>query len=198
MKKLFLCLIFTLAFLPAIFASSIDNYEVTDSSEKTFGISPGVRFSVLGVEPTFALNIYNLEVETACAISSGLDGKQMGYAPSFSVAYNTNPFERGSAAVFGLEYMYLSPSYTNMLPKTFDDSIDEEVLPAVHSVSLFYKGAYNFNRVFGLLWRIRLPVVIGANAEGEFYNFNISNLAGFTACALIGFCTTSVGVKFMF
>lgn len=196
MKKLLFCLIFSLAFLPAVFA--IDNYEINDSSEKTFGISSGVRFSVLGVEPTFAIDVYNLEVEAACAISSGLNGKHFGYAPSFSVAYNTNPFERGSAAVFGAEYMYLAPSYTNMLPKSFDDYEEGDVLPAVHAVSLFYKGAYNFNKAFGLLWRIRLPVFIGARDGEDLYNFNITNLPGFTACALIGFCTTSVGVKFVF
>jgi len=198
MKKLLLSLIFALALLPSAFALA-DEVEITGSSEKVFGISPGVRFSVLGLEPALALDIFNLEVEGACAFSSGLDGKQFGFAPSFSVAYNTNPFAKGTAAVFGLEYMYLTTSYTNMIVKTVErDSDAEEVLPGVHSLSIFYKGSYNFNRVFGLLWRVRLPLVIGAAKDGESFNFNITNLPGFLGCALMGFCTTSVGVRFVF
>ncbi len=200
MKKILLTMILSLALLPALFASP-DEYEVTNSSDKIVGVAPGVRFSVLGVEPAIALNIYNLELEGACAISSGLDGKQFGVAPSFSVAYNTNPFEKGTSAVFGLEYMYLTPSYTNMLNKTVEkNKNDEDVVPGIHSLSLFYKGTYNFNRVFGLLWRVKLPLMImpAERVEGDIQNLNITNFPGFLACALIGFCETSVGVRFVF
>ena len=176
---------------------------MTNDSNKIFGIAPGIRFSVLGVEPTVALNVFNLELESACAFSSGLDGKKFGAAPSFSVAYNTNPFEKGTSAVFGLEYMYLTPSYTNMLNKTVDKNNtidDEDELPGVHSLSLFYKGTYNFNKVFGLLWRVKLPVMImpAERVDGDIQNLNITNLPGFLGCTLIGFCLTSVGVRFVF
>ena len=200
MKKIFLAMILSLVLMPAVFASP-DEYEVTNNSDKIFGIAPGLRFSVLGVEPTIALNLYNLELEGACAFSSGLDGKQFGAAPSFSVAYNTNPFERGTAAVFGLEYMYLTSSYTNMLNKTVEkNKNDEDVVPGIHSLSLFYKGTYNFNKVFGLLWRVKLPVMImpAERVDGEIQNLNITNFPGFLGCALIGFCLTSVGVRFVF
>ena len=200
MKRIFLAMILSLVLMPAVFASP-DEYEVTNNSDKIFGIAPGVRFSVLGVEPTIALNLYNLELEGACAFSSGLDGKQFGAAPSFSVAYNTNPFERGTAAVFGLEYMYLTSSYTNMLNKTVEkNKNDEDVVPGIHSLSLFYKGTYNFNKVFGLLWRVKLPVMImpAERVDGEIQNLNITNFPGFLGCALIGFCLTSVGVRFVF
>ena len=193
-------MILSLVLMPAVFASP-DEYEVTNNSDKIFGIAPGLRFSVLGVEPTIALNLYNLELEGACAFSSGLDGKQFGAAPSFSVAYNTNPFERGTAAVFGLEYMYLTSSYTNMLNKTVEkNKNDEDVVPGIHSLSLFYKGTYNFNKVFGLLWRVKLPVMImpAERVDGEIQNLNITNFPGFLGCALIGFCLTSVGVRFVF
>lgn len=200
MKRIFLAMILSLVLMPAVFASP-DEYEVTNNSDKIFGIAPGVRFSVLGVEPTIALNLYNLELEGACAFSSGLDGKQFGAAPSFSVAYNTNPFERGTAAVFGLEYMYLTSSYTNMLNKTVEkNKNDEDLVPGIHSLSLFYKGTYNFNKVFGLLWRVKLPVMImpAERVDGEIQNLNITNFPGFLGCALIGFCLTSVGVRFVF
>ena len=202
MKKILFAMILSLFILPAVFASP-DEYEVTNRSDKIFGVAPGVRFSVLGVEPTVALNIYNLELEGACAFSSGLDGKKFGVAPSFSVAYNTNPFEKGTSAVFGLEYMYLTPSYTNMLNKTVEKNNtieDEEELPGVHSLSLFYKGTYNFNKVFGLLWRVKLPVMImpAERVEGDIQNLNITNFPGFLGCTLIGFCLTSVGVRFVF
>ena len=202
MKKSFLTVILSLFLLPAVFASP-NEYEVTNDSNKIFGIVPGIRFSVLGVEPTVALNVFNLELESACAFSSGLDGKKFGAAPSFSVAYNTNPFEKGTSAVIGLEYMYLTPSYTNMLNKTVDKNNtidDEDELPGVHSLSLFYKGTYNFNKVFGLLWRVKLPVMImpAERVDGDIQNLNITNLPGFLGCTLIGFCLTSVGVRFVF
>ena len=202
MKKSFLTVILSLFLLPAVFASP-NEYEVTNDSNKIFGRAPGIRFSVLGVEPTVALNVFNLELESACAFSSGLDGKKFGAAPSFSVAYNTNPFEKGTSAVFGLEYMYLTPSYTNMLNKTVDKNNtidDEDELPGVHSLSLFYKGTYNFNKVFGLLWRVKLPVMImpAERVDGDIQNLNITNLPGFLGCTLIGFCLTSVGVRFVF
>ncbi len=196
MKRILICLLACVMIIPAVFA---DTDETRDyESEKIFGITPGVRLSVLGLEPTIGVNIYNLELEGACAFSTGLDGKQFGCAPSFSVAYNTNPFEKGSYAVFGGEYMYLTPSYTNMLTKTFDEDNDEDVLPGIHSISLFYKGGYNFTEVFGLIWRLRLPLMIAATKDDESFNLNVTNLPGFAGCFLIGICTTSIGVKFTF
>ncbi len=198
MKKILLCLILCAVIMPSIFArtETDDDFE----SEKIFGITPGVRLSVLGLEPTLAIDVYNFEIEGTCAFSSGLDGKQFGFAPSLSVAYNTNPYENGSFAVFGTEYMYLTPSYTNMLAKTFDKDkdVDEDLLPGIHSLSFFYKGGVNFNSVFGMLWRVRLPILISGSQDGESFNMNITNLPGFAGCFLIGVCTTSVGVKFTF
>ena len=73
MKKLLLSLIFALALLPSAFALA-DEVEITGSSEKVFGISPGVRFSVLGLEPALALDIFNLDVEgTGFSCLSGDD-----------------------------------------------------------------------------------------------------------------------------
>ena len=136
--------------------------------------------------------------EASCALSTGLDGKQFGAAPAFSVAYNTNPFDKGGFAVFGGEYMYLTPSYTNMIAKTIDEDNQEDVLPGVHALSIFYKGGYNFNHVFGLLWRFRLPLMITAAKDGESVNLNVSNLPGVAGCFLLGICTTAIGVKLTF
>ena len=194
MKKILLCLLVCTVIAASAFARSNDD----DDSEKMIGFGPGVRFSVLGVEPTLSLDILNLELEGACAFSTGLDGKQFGYAPSFSVAYNTNPFEKGGFAVFGAEYMYLTPMYTNMIVRTFDKDEDEDVMPGIHSISLFYKGGYNFNSVFGMIWRLRLPVMITGKSDEESFNLNITNLPGFAGCFLIGVCTTSIGVKLTF
>ncbi len=194
MKKFLLCLVACTAFIAGAFAKSYDEMD----SEKIFGITPGARISVLGLEPTVAVDFYNLEVEAACAFSSGFDGKQFGAAPSFSVAYITNPFEKGISAAFGAEYMFLTPSYTNMLTRTMDKDDDVEDIPGIHMISVFYKGAYNFNHVFGLLWRIRLPLMIGATQDGESLNVNVTNLPGFAGCFLVGICTTSIGVKFTF
>ena len=195
MKKFFLCLLAGAIFLTAAFAET-ENIEVSADSEKIFGIVPGVRLSVLGVEPAVAFDIFNLELEAACAFSTGLDGKQFGAAPAFAIAYNTNPFDKGGFAVFGAEYMYLTTSYTNMIVKTIDEDSKEDVLPGVHSLSFFYKGGYNFNRVLGILWRFRLPLMIAASKGEESFNLNVSNLPGMAGCFLLGICTTSIGVKF--
>lgn len=197
MKKILFCLLICSVFAASAFARSKDNDD-DSASEKKFGLGPGVRLSVLGVEPTLSLDIFNLELEGACAFSTGPDGKQFGYAPSFSVAYNTNPFEKGGFSVFGAEYMYLTPMYTNMVSRAFDKDEDEDVFPGIHAVSVFYKGGYNFNSVFGLIWRLRLPVMITGKTEEESFNLNITNIPGFAGCFLIGVCTTSIGVKLTF
>lgn len=196
MKKILLCLILCASLIPAVFARSGDS---DDDSDKIFGITPGVRLSLLGVEPTLAFDITHLELEAACAFNTGFDGNQFGYAPSASVAYITNPFEKGGSTAFGLEYMYLSPSYTSLIIKASESNYNGVEIPGVHSLSLFYKGCYNFNSVFGLLWRLRLPVLItGKDTDGQTYNLNITNLPGFASCFLIGICTTTIGVKFTF
>lgn len=190
MKKLLISVLFIGALMTTAFAET--------ESDKIFGITPGIRLSILGLEPTVAVDITHLELEGACAFSTGFDGKQFGIAPSFSAAYITNPFEKGGSAAFGLEYMYLTPSYTNMIVKFIDKDNDEDVLPGIHSVSFFYKGCYNFNSVIGLLWRLRLPLMIAGKKDDVSFNMNITNLPGFAGCFLIGVCTTSIGVKFTF
>ena len=206
MKKNILIILLSLSLLPALFASPRE-IEITDSSDKIFGIAPGLRLSLLGLEPTVSVNAYNLELEAACAFSTGADGVTLGLAPSFSVAYNTNPFEKGTSAAFGLEYMYLTSSYTNLMSRALEKNDDSDEIydiyenaPGVHSLSLFYKGTHNFNKVFGLLWRIKLPLLIlpAEKVDGELKNLNITNFPGFFACTLLGICETSVGVKFMF
>ena len=196
MKRLLLCLIICAVIIPSVFARSSDDDE--SESGRVFGITPGVRISIIGLEPMVAVNLSNLEIEGACAFNTGVDGKQFGYAPSVSIAYNSNPFEKGGFAAFGGEYMFLTPAYTNMLPRALNKDYDEDEIPGIHAVSLFYKGGYNFNTVVGITWRIRLPVLIAAKGETEdaSFNLNITNLPGFAACFLIGVCTTSIGVKF--
>ncbi|MCR5385552.1 MAG: hypothetical protein K6E69_00365 [Treponema sp.] len=199
MKKIFISLLLIGALFAPMFADSDDDVSerTTSAPEKTIGFGPGLRISVLGLEPTFAVDIGNLELEAACALSSGVTGKQFGFAPSFSVAYNSNPFEKGMAATFGLEYMYLTPAYTAVLADMFDDDSNSST-PGIHALSLFYRGGFNFNHVFGLLWRIRMPLVIGGSQDGESFNMNITNLPGFFGCLLVGVCTISIGVKFEF
>lgn len=198
MKKLLLCLILCAGLIPSVFArSSWDDDDDDFGSYKTFGITPGVRLSILGLEPTLALDISHLELEAACAFNTGFDGKQFAYAPSCSIAYITNPFEKGGSTAFGLEYMYLTPAYTAMM-ENLVDADSSGAYPGVHGLSLFYKGCYNFNSVVGLLWRLRLPVMIMGKEGDNYYNLNITNLPGFAGCFLLGICTTTIGVKFTF
>ena len=194
MKKFIICILLCAALVPSVFASSDD--DEYDYKEKVIGITPGVRLSILGLEPTLGLNISNLEIEGACALNTGWDGKQFGYAPSVSIAYNTNPFEKGGYTVFGGEYMYLSPAYMNMIATLLKDGDNRITIPSLHAFSVFYKGGYNFNNVVGMLWRIRLPLWIIDNEGGAQCNLNVTNLPGFAANFLIGVCTISLGVKF--
>lgn len=190
MKKFLLCLVFFAAFMPAIFA---DDFESDyNDSEKVFAVVPGLRLSILGLEPTIGINFHNLETELGVAISTGLTGNGFGIAPNLSVGYCTNPFDKGISATFGAEYFLLTSSYINLLNKISDDDDYDYEVPAIHAVSLYYKGVFNFNKTFGLLWRVRLPLVMA----GGGHSFNITNTQGALVCGLIGFCTISVGVKF--
>ena len=107
----------------------------------------------------------------------------------------THPFEKGASTVLGGEYMYLSPMYTNMITKFTDTDEDQEKLPAVHALSIFYRGGVNFTNRIGMNWRIRLPLLIAGYQDGESFNVNISNLMGFGICCLTGLCTVSLGLR---
>lgn len=192
MKKFLIAIIVFLLLLPAAFAKS-DYYEFEESPKKIFGIAPGLRLSIIGLEPTLAIDFFNLEIEAGCAVSTGLDGKSLGIAPSLSLGYCTNPFERGSSTTFGAEYYLLSPSYTNLMNQLSEDRTPTNGA-SIHAFSLFYKGAFHFNRHLGLLWRIRLPLFFGG--DGQY--FNITNPPGALLCCLAGIATVGVGVSFMF
>ncbi|BDC94357.1 hypothetical protein [Treponema bryantii] len=189
MKKLLLCIILCAAFIPSLFANSDDFDE--PKSEKIFAVVPGVRISILGLEPTIGFNIYNLDAELGVAISTGFTGEGFGVAPAISVGYCTNPFDKGPVATFGLEYLILTSSYVNLLNKVADEAAYMDI-PAIHTLSLYYRGGFNFNNVFGLTWRVRLPLFMGGGGE----YFNITNYQGALICTLAGICTISVGVKF--
>ena len=200
MKKIILVLLSFLFTLQLLVAENDDENQFSEieevsTDEKTFGAAVGVRFSVLGLEPVVDINIKNLEIEGSCIFNTGLKGDEFGYAPSLSIGYNTNPFEKGASTVLGGEYMYLSPMYTNMITKFTDTDEDQEKLPAVHALSLFYRGGVNFTNRLGMNWRIRLPLLIAGYQDGESFNVNISNLMGFGICCLTGLCTVSVGLR---
>ena len=201
MNKITILLLLGLLLTPSVFADENDDIETftekdTASEDKTFGAAVGVRFSVLGLEPVVDVNISHLELEGTCIFNTGLKGDEFGYAPSFSIGFNTNPFEPGSTTVLGGEYMYLSPMYTNMITKITDkDNENTESLPAVHAVSLFYRGGVNFTSHLGMNWRVRLPLFIAGKQGDESFNVNISNLMGFGICCLTGLCTVSLGLR---
>ncbi len=190
MKKLILCILICAAFIPSLFAKAND-FDDEPKSEKIFAVVPGVRLSILGLEPTIGFNIYNLDSELSAAISTGIAGEGFGIAPAISVGYCTNPFDQGIVATFGLEYLILTSSYINML-NNFSEDASYVNIPAIHALSLYYRGGFNFNNVFGLTWRVRLPLFMGGGGE----YFNITNYQGALLCTLIGICTISVGVKF--
>ena len=65
MKKLLLCLILCAGLIPSVFARSSWDDDDDFDSDKIFGITPGIRLSILGLEPTLAVDIYHLEIEAA-------------------------------------------------------------------------------------------------------------------------------------
>ena len=139
-----------MALLPSAFART-EIVEIDENSEKVFGMSPGLRLSILGLEPTFGVNYKNVEAEIGCAISSGIDGSKIGVAPSFSIGYCTNPFYRGSCTTFGLEYYVLSSSYIGLLNRLDEDSDVMLVPVTIQALSLYYKGAYHLTKNFSTL-----------------------------------------------
>lgn len=191
MKKIIFSILFALIILPSVFAET-DDYDFEETSEKNFGISAGVRLSTLGLEPVISLNLNHLEIDTACSVSTGFDGREFGFAPSLAVGYCSSPFTKGYSTTFGLEYYYLSPSYTHLVNSFFNSSDAKDM--SIHAASLFYKGAVHFNKNFGLMWRARLPLFIAG--DDQFYV--ITNLHGVLVCWLTGVATLSVGVNFSF
>ena len=196
MKKLILCLTLLVSVLFAGFANSYDDldvpeYQKENQKETMFSYNPGLRFSILGLEPTFSFNFYNLETEVACAFTSGFDGKSFGFAPSFSIGYCTNPFERGGVTTFGAEYLLVTQAYI----KAFKSEMDA---PVVHAVSLFYKGGYKFTDAFGVNWRVRLPLFMGGSSGDYSEFYNITSTQGGLICVLAGALTIGAGVQFSF
>jgi len=199
MKKLAIFLILTVT----VFSSAFADYQMkkknteTSNSEKIIGFAPGIRLSLLGIEPSFGIDVKNLELEAACAISTGTTGDKIGVAPSFSVAYNSDPFGNGVSATFGLEYMFLSSSYMNVLGDV-SDSDDSGNDSNIHAISIFYRGDFKIVDFLAFCWRIRFPLFIGWEGNDGLESINVTNFPGLLGCGLIAICTVSIGVRFTF
>lgn len=191
MKKIFICL----ALFASVFAVGFSRDFSYGNGENSFALVPGLRLSLLGLEPTFAVDFENLELEAACAVTTGVKGEGFGIAPSVSIAYCSNPFDSGSVLTFGLEYMMVSSSYMRAFG-AFSDSDTATGVPVFHAVSLFYKGGYKFTDVFGVLWRARIPLLIGGSDGNQSLYYNITNTQGAFMCLLAGVLTLGVGVQF--
>lgn len=200
--KRFFC---TLILIATVFSTASAEYALKKKKPvnsapddmKVIGFAPGVRLSLLGIEPTFAIDILNLELEAACAISTGVTGDRIGVAPSFCIAYNSDPFGDGVSATFGLEYMFLSSSYMRVLGDVID-SDDMGTDPNIHGISLFYRGDFKITRFAAFCWRIRFPLFIGWEGDDGFQSINVTNLPGLFGCGLISICTVGIGVRFSF
>ena len=190
MKKFILCLTLLVSVLFSGFARSNNDLDAhEDSKEEVFSFNPGIRFSVLGFEPTFSLNVKNLEAEIGCALTTGYYGNDFGVAPNISIGYCTNPFDRGSFTTFGIEYLLVSDSYVKALYSEF--KVDK-----IHAVSLYYKGGYKFTDAFGINWRLRLPLFMGGKSDDYSEFYNILSVHGGNYCVIAGLFTISAGVQF--
>ncbi|MBQ5491927.1 MAG: hypothetical protein IIT68_07720 [Treponema sp.] len=191
-------------------------------SDSGLGFSGGVRFSVLGMEPTVALIFNNLEVEASAPIQSqhvysssynpgsvpsGQDVSDyvFGIAPEVSIGYNSKPFTSGWQNTVGASVLWLTDSFVNalagngsasVLPLDSNGSVDFS--QGAYLGSFFYRGGIQWKSGLCLYFRVTVPLVAYVPSQGNagFYSVMESEMA--MASMAAAFTTTAVGIKFTF
>ncbi len=169
-----------------------------DSSSSTMGVSAGVRFSVLGLEPELSFIYSNFEAAVFAPMVEGTsyatDKDTFGPGIGTSIGYITDPFERGWENCVGLSYLFLSEKYmeVSLTGKVFNDNGHDNFLPNLHLFSIFYRGTVKFSKLFGISFRAELPLFVGAS------NGNHATIIGNDTwvCWLILPFSASLGLRF--
>ena len=191
-------------------------------NDSGLGFSGGIRFSVLGLEPSVSLILNHLEVEASTPIQSkhifsatydsngvptsqDITGYVFGMAPAVSVGYNTKPFTSGWQNTVGASVLWLTDSYINaisgnssssVLPLNSNGSVDFS--QGAYIGSLFYRGGIQWKSGFGLYFRVAIPLVAYVPSMGNSGFFSIMEPEFAMASLASAFTTTAVGVKFTF
>lgn len=183
MKKIFCILLLACLLLPV--------FAVEQEEESLSGISVGARISLLGIEPSLVLKSNHLESEISVPMWFDPASKALLASPGVTLSYNTRPFGKGYASIFGAEFLMLSPYYAQLITR----DVLEEVGVTV-ACSLFYKGQFSFRNGFGINMRIRAPLVGFYKDDNDIDCLSITVPKGFLASCLIELFTISLGVKF--
>lgn len=171
---------------------------------KVFGITPSLRFSIIGVEPSIALNIFNLEMEGGAAIQRQFGSDYFGFAPIFSVGYNSKPFTKGYQNFIGASYIYLTE---NWMKSTFigqiicdiqdkNTDVPDFSWPEGHIFAINYRGAFQWASKCNLNFRVLLPLAMYyTDKENPTLITIADNIGGFGLSWLCAIASFSIGFK---
>lgn len=156
-------------------------------------VSPGIRFSVLGVEPTVAFNVDDFEAEIGLAVAR--DGyyefdSSCRYhtllTPNITIGWNYDAFDTGWHNLVGFTY-YCGLGFKD------DYSMDH-----YHLAGLGYRGSIRFRNNLEICFRTNLPFVVIDSTRADPLYLTIADAGGFGECILYGLAMSSIGVRIGF
>lgn len=155
-------------------------------------IAPGIRFSVLGVEPTVSLNIDDLEVEAGFAFARDAsyyidtsDDYRVMFTPNITFGWNYDAFDTGWHNLVGASY-YLGMGF---------NSNETDVY---HMIGMAYRGSVRFRSNLEICAQTCLPFLIVHQGADEPLPLTIADNGGIWECALLGLCMSSIGIRIGF
>lgn len=154
-------------------------------------VEPGIRFSVLGVEPTIAVGINDLEIEAGFAFARDgmyqFDSQKYRalMTPNVTVGWNYDAFDTGWHNLVGFTY-YCGIGY------------NKNATDIYHMAGLGYRGSIKFRNNFEICVRTNLPFVIIDPTADDPLALTIADAGGIYDCLVYGISMTSVGFRFSF
>lgn len=154
-------------------------------------VSPGLRFSVLGVEPTVALNVDDFEAEVGFSFARDayydFGGKYYRtiLTPNVTVGWNYDAFDTGWHNLVGATY------YCGF-------GLNSDNNDVYHMAGLAYRGSVKFRNNVEICIRTNLPFVIIDPTQDDPLALTIADAGGIFECALYGLAMSSIGVRIGF
>lgn len=204
-KVLSLCLLMFVGV--CLFAENATNNS-SSPKQKTTGASIGVRFSILGLEPTASIIYKKTEIEASCPIisntvfsesypASSHSKEVIGYMPGVSFGYLSRAFERGWQNGVGVLWYMITPAYLESLSYDTSSSSGVQITgPDVHAFGLYYKSGLRFNSGVNIYFRIMFPLALWCPQTNETYT--IINREMSLLASLVCIITPSIGVRYSF
>lgn len=198
--------------LPA-FADDYYSYDSTRSTDISY--SAGFRLSfLLGFEPEVSVTFNNLEISAFAPLSESVTNNEFGWGIGGSIGVNSKPHGRGWQNGFGASYLFLSPSFfrtkfDTIIDVAYADAEEDTIIGetrsddsttdvSMHIASLYYRGGVKFNELWGLNFRIFMPVFALLSDGNETQHISILSGSGAALSFLCIPCSISLGVRFEF